>query len=295
MKTTQNHRVVSGDEWVAERKALLAHEKELTRLGDQIARERRALPWVRVDKTYTFDTSAGRRTLADLFDGRRQLLAQHFMLAPGWEQGCKNCSYMADHTDSATVHLAPRDVTFVAISRAPLAEIERFRRRMSWKFAWVSSHGNDFNRDFHVSFTADEMANGEADYNFGGAPAGEEMPGVSVFWKDDAGQVFHTYSTYGRGVEVMMHTYRLLDLTCPYRKPKTADGHPRSVDNRCYGRALQVDLVGGGRTVPAAVGVAGGNPRPSTSTQCAEASISEAGGGQQHRSAGVHWALSAGS
>jgi predicted dithiol-disulfide oxidoreductase (DUF899 family) len=166
MKTPQNHRVVSRDEWVTERKALLAHEKELTHLGDQIARERRALPWVRIDKTYTFDTSAGRRTLADLFDGRRQLLVQHFMLAPGWEQGCKNCSYMADHTDSATVHLAQRDVTFVAISRAPLAEIERFRRRMGWKFAWVSSHGNDFNRDFHVSFTADEMANGEAAYNF---------------------------------------------------------------------------------------------------------------------------------
>jgi predicted dithiol-disulfide oxidoreductase (DUF899 family) len=213
MKTPQNHRVVSRDEWVTERKALLAHEKELTRLGDQIARERRALPWVRIDKTYTFDTPAGRRALADLFDGRRQLLVQHFMLAPGWEQGCKNCSYMADHTDSATVHLAQRDVTFVAVSRAPLSEIERFRRRMGWKFAWVSSHGNDFNRDFHVSFTADEMANGKADYNFGGTPAGVEMPGVSVFWKDDAGEVFHTYSTYGRGVEVMMHTYRLLDLT----------------------------------------------------------------------------------
>jgi predicted dithiol-disulfide oxidoreductase (DUF899 family) len=135
------------------------------------------------------------------------------MLAPGWEQGCKNCSYMADHTDGATVHLAQRDVIFVAVSRAPLSEIERFRQRMGWKFPWVSSHGNDFNRDFHVSFTADEMASGKADYNFGGTPAGEEMPGVSAFWKNDAGEVFHTYSTYGRGVEVMMHTYRLLDLT----------------------------------------------------------------------------------
>ena len=211
--STPNHRVVSRDEWVAERKTLLAHEKELTRFGDQIARERRALPWVRIDKTYKFDTPVGRRTLADLFDGHRQLLVQHFMLAPGWEQGCKNCSYMADHTDGATVHLTQRDVTFVAVSRAPLSEIERFRQRMGWRFPWVSSHGNDFNRDFHVSFTADEMANGKADYNFAGTPAGVEMPGVSAFWKDDAGEVFHTYSTYGRGVEVMMHTYRLLDLT----------------------------------------------------------------------------------
>jgi predicted dithiol-disulfide oxidoreductase (DUF899 family) len=215
----QNHRVVSRDEWVDERKALLAHEKELTRFGDQIARERQALPWVRIDKGYKFDTPMGRRTLADLFDGRRQLLVQHLMLAPGWEQACKNCSY------GAIVHLAQRDVTFVAISRAPLSEIERIRRRMGWKFPWVSSHGNDFNRDFHVTFTADEMANGTADYNFGGTPAGEEMPGVSAFWKDDTGEVFHTYSTYGRGVEVMMHAYRLLDLT-----PKGRDE-----DGRCMG------------------------------------------------------------
>jgi predicted dithiol-disulfide oxidoreductase (DUF899 family) len=207
------HPVVSRQQWLADRMKLMAREKELTRLGDQIARERRALPWVRIDKIYTFDTPVGRRTLADLFDGRRQLLMQHFMLGDGWEQGCKSCSYMADHTDGATAHLAQRDVTFVAVSRAPLAEIERFRQRMDWKFTWVSSHGSDFNGDFHVSFTADEMANGTADYNFGGKPKGAEMPGVSVFWKSDAGEVFHTYSTYGRGVEVMMHTYRLLDLT----------------------------------------------------------------------------------
>jgi predicted dithiol-disulfide oxidoreductase (DUF899 family) len=215
--STQNHRVVSREEWVAERKTLLAHEKELTRFGVRIARERRALPWVRIDKTYTFDTPVGRRTLADLFDGRRQLLVQHFMLGPGWEQGCKSCSYMADHTDGATLHLAQRDVAFLAVSRAPLSEIEPFRQRMGWKFRWVSSHGNDFNRDFHVSFTADEMASGKADYNFGGTPAGEEMPGVSAFCKDDSGEVFHTYATYGRGVEVMMYTYRLLDLTAKGR------------------------------------------------------------------------------
>jgi predicted dithiol-disulfide oxidoreductase (DUF899 family) len=211
---TENHRVVSRDEWVAERKALLAHEKELTHLLDQVARERRALPWVRMDKNYVFDTPEGRRTLAELFGGRRQLLVQHFMLAPGWEQGCKSCSFMADHTDGMNVHLAHRDVTFVAISRAPLAEIELFRRRMGWQFKWVSSHGSDFNYDFGVSFTPEEVAKGELPYNYGTWPhAFEEWPGISVFWKDEAGDVFHTYSTYGRGVEVMMGTYRLLDLT----------------------------------------------------------------------------------
>jgi predicted dithiol-disulfide oxidoreductase (DUF899 family) len=208
-----NHPVVSAQHWLAERRKLLTREKELTRLSDQIARERRALPWVRLEKSYMFDTQEGRQSLADLFAGHSQLLMQHFMFAPGWEEGCKSCSYMADHTDPTLVHLAQRDVAFVAVSSATLAEIARFRKRMGWQFRWVSSHGNDFNRDFAVSFTDDEMASGKADYNFGGKPAGEEMPGVSVFYKDGAGEVFHTYSTYGRGVEVMMHTYRLLDLT----------------------------------------------------------------------------------
>jgi predicted dithiol-disulfide oxidoreductase (DUF899 family) len=208
-----NHPVVSPQHWLAERRKLLVREKELTRLSDQIARERRALPWVRLEKNYLFDTQEGRRSLADLFEGHSQLLMQHFMFAPGWEEGCQSCSYMADHTDATLVHLAQRDVAFVAVSSATLAEIERFRKRMGWQFRWVSSHGSDFNRAFAVSFTGDEMANGKADYNFGGKPAGEEMPGVSVFYKNAAGAVFHTYSTYGRGVEVMMHTYRLLDLT----------------------------------------------------------------------------------
>lgn len=211
--STVNRPVVSRDQWVAARKRLLAREKELTRLSDQIARERRALPWVRLEKNYVFDAPEGRRTLADLFEGRRQLLVQHFMFGPGWEQGCKSCSYMADHNDGATAHLAQRDVTLLVVSRAPLAEIERFRKRMGWQFKWVSSEGTDFNRDFGVTFTPEEIAEGEADYNFGGSPPGEEMPGVSVFYQDDAGQVFHTYSRYGRGVEVMMHTYNLLDLT----------------------------------------------------------------------------------
>lgn len=212
--STVNHPVVSRDRWVAERKALLAHEKELTRLRDRIARERRALPWVRIEKDYVFDAPAGRRTLADLFEGRRQLLVQHFMFGPDWAQGCPSCSFMADHTDGMNVHLAHRDISFVAISRAPLAELERFRRRMGWQFTWVSSSGSDFNHDFHVSFTPQEQARGEVYYNYGVQPfLSEELPGLSVFFKDDAGEIFHTYSTFGRGVEVMMGAYELMDLT----------------------------------------------------------------------------------
>jgi predicted dithiol-disulfide oxidoreductase (DUF899 family) len=222
--STGNHRIVSRDEWVAERKALLVQEKELTRLRDQIARKRRALPWVRVDKNYFFEAAEGRRTLAQLFEGRRQLLIQHFMLAPGWEQGCPSCSFMADHSDGMDVHLAHRDVTLVAVSRAPLTEIARFRQRMGWRFKWVSSHGSDFNYDFGVSFTTQEVAKGELYYNYGTWPfTGEEWPGISVFYRDDAGQVFHTYSTYGRGVEVMMGTYNMLDLTPKGRDERDVD------------------------------------------------------------------------
>lgn len=207
------HAVVSPDRWVAERVALLAREKELLRLHDQIARERRALPWERVTKDYVFDAPEGRRSLTDLFEGRRQLLVQHFMFGPGWEQGCPSCSFMADHTDGMTVHLAHRDVSFVAVSRAPLADIARFKARMGWQFGWVSSSANDFNRDFHVSFVPEDKVEGKVPYNYGMSPfRQEEAPGISVFCKDDAGAVFHTYSTFGRGVEVMMGTYGLLDL-----------------------------------------------------------------------------------
>jgi len=223
---TVNHPVVSSDRWIAERKKLLAREKELTHLHDQIAAARRALPWVRIDKNYVFDSPQGRRSLADLFEGRRQLLVQHFMLGPAWEQGCPSCSFMADHTDGMNVHLAHRDVTMVAISRAPIAEIERFRQRMGWQFNWVSSNGNDFNYDFHVSFTPEERAKGEVYYNYGMTdfPA-EEAPGISVFYRNDAGEIFRTYSTFGRGVEVMMGAYYMLDLT-----PKGRDE-----DNLRYG------------------------------------------------------------
>jgi predicted dithiol-disulfide oxidoreductase (DUF899 family) len=221
---TENHRVVSRAEWVAERKRLLAREKELTHLRDQVARERRALPRVRVDKNYVFDAPEGRCTLAALFEGRRQLLVQHFMFAPGWEQGCPSCSFMADHTDGMNVHLADRGVSLVAVSRAPLADIERFRKRMGWQFKWVSSHGSDFNYDFGVSFTPEEVAKGALYYNYGRWPfAYEEWPGISAFFKDDANEVFHTYSTYGRGVEVMMGTYNMLDLMPEGRKERDVE------------------------------------------------------------------------
>lgn len=201
------------EDWLKARLDLLRAEKDLTRRSDELAQRRQALPWVRVDKDYVFDTAEGKRSLAALFDGRSQLLVQHFMLGPDWEQGCPSCSFMADHSDGMTLHLAHRDVSFVAISRAPLAEIERFRRRMGWQFRWVSSHGSDFNYDFAVSFTPEQVASGDITYNFGSWPYPyEELPGVSVFAKDKAGAVFHTYSTYGRGVEVMMGTYRMLDL-----------------------------------------------------------------------------------
>jgi predicted dithiol-disulfide oxidoreductase (DUF899 family) len=207
------HTIATREKWLEARLDLLAVEKDLMRRSDEVARLRRQLPWVRIDKDYVFDGPDGRQTLGDLFDGRRQLLVQHFMLKPGAEEGCKSCSYMADHTDGMIVHLAHRDVTFVAISRAPFAEIADFRRRMGWQFKWLSSYGTDFNYDFGVSFTPEQRATGKINYNFGNwSLVGEEWPGVSAFVKDEAGNVFHTYSTYGRGVEVMMGTYRMLDL-----------------------------------------------------------------------------------
>ncbi|MBW8640323.1 thioredoxin family protein [Hoeflea sp. WL0058] len=208
------HAIVSHSDWLAARKELLKAEKDLTRLRDKVAQDRLALPWARVDKAYLFDTPEGQRSLPDLFDGRSQLLVQHFMLGPGWKEGCPSCSFMADHTDGMNLHLAHHDVTMIAVSRAPLDEIELYRKRMGWKFKWVSSFGSDFNYDYRVSFTPEEIASDRIDYNFGEwSMAGEEMPGVSVFFKDGAGDVYRTYSTYGRGVEVMMGAYAMLDLT----------------------------------------------------------------------------------
>lgn len=209
-----HHAIVSHAQWLAERKTLLSREKELTRLADQVARERRALSWEHVAKDYVFDAPEGRRALSELFEGRRQLLIQHFMLGPGWAQGCPSCSYMADHVDGMKVHLEQRDITLLAVSRAPLAEIERFRERMGWQFKWASSFGTDFNFDFGVSFRPEDVAKGKVDYNYDlRAFPSDEAPGISVFYRSDAGEVFHTYSTYGRGVEVMMGAYRMIDLT----------------------------------------------------------------------------------
>ncbi|HEX2542905.1 MAG TPA: DUF899 domain-containing protein [Caldimonas sp.] len=216
-----DHPVVSADRWLAERQALLAREKELVRLGDEIARARRALPWEQVEKDYVFDAPEGRRSLADLFDGRSQLIVQHFMFGPGWQQGCPSCSYMADHTDGMTVHLRQRDVSFVAVSRASIAEIERFRARMGWQFRWVSSAANDFNKDFHVSFDPEDRIEDAVYYNYRMNPfPNTEAPGISVFHRNDAGEIFHTYSTFERGVEAMMGTYRMLDLV-----PRGRDEH----------------------------------------------------------------------
>jgi predicted dithiol-disulfide oxidoreductase (DUF899 family) len=209
----QPHKIVSPDEWVSQRKALLAKEKELTRLRDKLNAERRDLPWVKVEKTYVFDTPEGKKTLADLFAGRSQLLAYHFMLGPGWEEGCPSCSYLADHFDGSAIHLAHRDVAFVAVSRAPLPEIEAFKTRMGWRFKWVSSSGSDFNFDYHVSFTPEQIAEGKAYYNYDVRPnTVSEQVGISVFYRSERSEVFHTYSCYSRGVDMLNGAYHYLDL-----------------------------------------------------------------------------------
>jgi len=219
------HPVVSREEWLAARKTLLAHEKEFTRLREKLAAERRALPWVKVDKPYLFDTTTGKKTLAELFDGRSQLVIKHFMLGPGWQEGCVGCSFGADHIDGGLVHLEHHDVSVIAVSRAPLAEIVTYKKRMGWRFEWVSSNGNDFNHDYHVSFTKEELAAGKIFYNYAMIDGGmEELPGLSVFYRDDAGQVFHTYSTYARGTEELATTYMVLDLT-PKGRNETGPRH----------------------------------------------------------------------
>ena len=208
------HPVVSKDEWLTARRALLAREKEASHLRDQINAERLALPWVKVDKTYEFMTPSGRKSLVELFDGRSQLVVYHFMLGPDWEAGCPGCSFLSDHLDGTLPHLNHHDVTLVAVSRAPLPKIEAYKRRMGWRFPWVSSHGSDFNHDFHVSFTKDELASGKVFYNFeqiDSAQAHDELPGLSSFIKDEKGQVFHTYSAYARGGEDLIGTYMVLD------------------------------------------------------------------------------------
>jgi len=206
------HKVVSQDEWLAARKALLAKEKEFTRQRDGLSAQRRELPWVQVEKVYSFDGPRGRETLAGLFGGKSQLLVYHFMLGPGWVQGCPSCSYLADHFDGANIHLAQRDVSLVVVSRAPLAEIEAYKKRMGWKFKWVSSYGSDFNRDFHVSFTPEEKARGKVEYNYEMTEfPSEEAPGLSAF-VTDGGAIYHTYSAYARGLDILVGAYNFLDL-----------------------------------------------------------------------------------
>jgi predicted dithiol-disulfide oxidoreductase (DUF899 family) len=213
MEVTMPHKIVSQDEWIAARKKHLAAEKAFTKARDELSRQRRELPWVKVDKRYEFDTPSGKQTLSDLFGRHSQLIVYHFMFGPGWEQGCPSCSFLADHFDGMVIHLAQRDVSFVVVSRGPLAQIEAFKRRMGWRFPWVSSYESDFNYDFHVSFTAAERENGNAYYNYtnGGFPS-EEGPGASVFYKDADGSIFHTYSSYGRGLDILIGTYNFLDI-----------------------------------------------------------------------------------
>lgn len=208
------HKIVSQDEWMAARKALMADEKAFTRMRDALAAKRQALPWVKVEKSYTFDTPHGPRTLAELFGPRSQLVVYHFMLGPDWEEGCVGCSFLCDHIDGMLPHLEHHDVSFVAVSRAPLAKIEAFRKRMGWRFAWVSSNGGDFNFDYHVSFSEADKARGKVLYNFEEQDyASDELPGVSAFYRDEQGNVYHTYSAYARGGEMLLGTYAMLELT----------------------------------------------------------------------------------
>jgi predicted dithiol-disulfide oxidoreductase (DUF899 family) len=212
--TLASPQVVSRDEWRAARQALLAKEKELTRQRDALSRLRRELPWVRVEKSYTFDAPQGPQSLAQLFGDKSQLMVYHFMFGPDAEQGCPSCSFLSDHIDGANWHLPQRDVRLLAISRAPLARIEAFKKRMGWRFEWVSSFGNDFNFDYAVSFPKEEVAKGQVSYNYTLSPAygSEDHPGLSVFYKDAAGSIFHTYSTYARGLDMLVGAYNFLDL-----------------------------------------------------------------------------------
>ncbi len=208
------HKIVSRDDWLMARKVHLQREKELTRMRDRLSAERRELPWVKVEEEYVFDGPKGRETLAELFGEHGQLIIYHFMFGPGWEEGCPGCSFLCDHIDGADMHLKHHDVSVVAVSRAPYPEFQAFKKRMGWRFKWVSSYGSDFNHDFHVSFTEEEVAKGSIDYNYGtGEYAMTEMPGISVFFKDADGSIFHTYSSYARGGDILIGAYNFLDLT----------------------------------------------------------------------------------
>ncbi len=210
----KDHRVVSHEEWLAARTAFLAREKEFTRRRDDLNRERRDLPWEIVTKQYTFEGPEGKQSLPELFDGRSQLVVYHFMFEPEWDAGCKHCSFWADNFNGIVVHVNHRDATFIAVSRAPHAKLDRYKRRMGWSFKWVSSFGSDFNFDYGVSFTPEQLASQEALYNYGTQKPGHaEREGASVFYQDATGKVFHTYSTYGRGIDMLNTAYHYIDLT----------------------------------------------------------------------------------
>jgi predicted dithiol-disulfide oxidoreductase (DUF899 family) len=218
------HAVVSSNEWTEARKRLLAREKEFTRLRDQLSQERRDLPWERIEKNYVFDGPAGKTSLADLFDGRHQLIVYHFMFDPDWEAGCKSCSFWADNFNGIIVHLNQRDTSMVAISRAPFARIEAFKTRMGWSFKWLSSSDSDFNFDFQVSFTPEQREKGEIYNNYQRRKSTmSELPGITVFYREDDGRIFHTYSAYERGIDMMNTAYHYIDLT-----PKGRDEGGRS-------------------------------------------------------------------
>jgi predicted dithiol-disulfide oxidoreductase (DUF899 family) len=227
-KSISDHPILSREEWVKARKELLEKEKEFTRLRDQLNAESRELPWVRVEKTYVFDGPNGEETLSDLFAGRSQLIVNHFMLAPGWKEGCVGCSFGADHNDGIIVHLEHHDATFVAVSRAARPEIEAFKKRMGWRFKWVSSFGSDFNYDYHVSFTPDEIRKGKVYYNYDVREFQvEELAGTSMFYKDANGDIFHTYSVFARGSEMLGGAYGYLDHL-PKGRNETGPNHDLS-------------------------------------------------------------------
>ncbi|NYF78584.1 DUF899 domain-containing protein [Granulicella arctica] len=223
VEQVDGHSIVSQEEWLVARKALLLKEKEATHLRDAIREARLALPWVKVEKEYVFETPEGKKTLAELFDGRSQLVIYHFMLGPGWAAGCPGCSFMSDHLDGTLPHLNNHDVTMMVISRAPLVEIETYKKRMGWRFPWVSAFGSAFNYDYDVSVTKEQVVRGEATYNFETMPADvsdTEMHGLSSFYKNEAGGVFHTYSSYARGHEDLLGTMMILDRAPKGRNEK---------------------------------------------------------------------------
>jgi predicted dithiol-disulfide oxidoreductase (DUF899 family) len=231
----QPSRVVSREEWNAARRDFLVREKAHMRAGDALAKERRALPWMKIEKPYAFDTERGRRTLAELFEDRPQLIVHHFMFAPDWDAACPGCSFQAEHVDGPAPHLDQHNVGIVAVSRAPLAKILAYRERMGWRFPWVSSFDSDFNYDFLVSFRKEQVAQGKVDYNFGTITVDpryidEELPGLSVFAKNEAGDVFLTYSTFARGLDALLGTNHYLDITPEGRNGAAYPNWPRRHD-----------------------------------------------------------------